>query len=248
MKKIELKVWNKSIRSFTSYRQLIVYTIDLLIKSSIIFLFAFLGVTHIFFSVYSKELSGYLMLYIISIFIWGLLFIKLIIGGKGTFGKTKFDLFFMGLLSLSLVSVVFSEERLGGVFGTSGTWSYSVITFLGIVILYYVLAQIFKYPRGVKWLGFAFVLSLLIGGGYHVMQIISKNYSINYSYVEYATASIPVLVAFILLFRKYSIKGISILALLLNLFLVGYFIEYLQGVLFSLSLSILMLFLVFYLS
>ncbi|MBU0976298.1 MAG: hypothetical protein ABIE03_05485 [Patescibacteria group bacterium] len=248
MKKVVLGFRGKELARFESSRLAVVYLIDLLLKLGILGLIVCLSLVHEFIDASPSELSGFVGIYLLSIFCWGLLFVRSIVIGKGAFGKTKFDLGFMSILFFLLLGVLFAEDRVTGVFGKFGTWSYSIVTFLSISIIYYVTTVVFKYSRGVKWLSLGFLLSLLIGGVYNVILVSKDDSSPGLDYLRYAVISIPLAIGTLFILRKTFLKVISIVAILLNLFLVGYYSNYLRGSMFILSVGVLSLFVLFYFS
>lgn len=248
MQKVILSFKGKVFRKFISFRQLMTYTNDILIRAGIILLFVFAGMFHEFISVSTPELSGYIGFYLVAIFVWGLLLIKFVISGKKIFGKTKFDIYFMGVLTFFLVSVLLSEDRVQGVFGSFGTWSYSIITLLSISIIYYVLVLFFRYSRGVKWLSLAFLLSVIIPGIYYINLILKGHKTGSLDYLRYTVLAIPLTIGILFIFNKVYLRIIAFIGLLFSLFLIAFYSNFVQGAMFILSVGVLALFLLFYFS
>jgi hypothetical protein len=206
------------------------------------------GIWHEFLTVSNSYFARFIGMYLVAIFVWGLLLVKFVILGKKTFGKTRLDVYLMGILTLFLISTLFAQDRVRGVFGTFGTSSYSVITLLSVTILYYVIVLLFRYLRGVKWLSFAFLLSILVSGVYFISQIARNAEVGSQDYLSYAVLSIPLSIGTLFIFRKKSLKVLSLIALLINLYLVAYYSRFLTGSMFVLSVGVLALFLLFYFS
>ncbi|MDD3647067.1 MAG: hypothetical protein PHS44_01010 [Candidatus Dojkabacteria bacterium] len=248
MKKVVIGFRGKELIKFESARQAGIYLLDLLLKLGILALIAGNPLAHEFIDASSNELAGYTGIYLGSIFCWGLLFIRSIVVGKGAFGKTKFDLGFMSVLFFLLLGVLFAKDRVVGVFGRFGTWSYSIITFLSVSVIYYVTTIVFKYSRGVKWLSLGFILSLLIGGVYNLILLSSDESSPSLEYLRYAVVSIPLAIGTLFILRRNYLKIASGLVVFFNIVLVGLYSNYLRGAMFILSVGVLSLFVLFYFS
>lgn len=248
MQEVALRLRGKPFRKFSSICQFLTYVLDILIRLVILALFAFAGGAYTIVRSPDSRLGNYVWLYCAAITAWGLLLVKFVIARKKVFGKTKFDLHFMGLLTILLLSSLVAEDRVRTVFGSSDTWSYSIITFLSISIVYYITVLVFRYGRGVKWLSLGFVLSVVLAGIYHIALILSDQKPDNLDYMNYAVFAIPLAIGIILLFRKIHLKVFAFLGLLLSLFLVAYYSSYLKGGIFMLGVGVLSLFLLFYFS
>ncbi|MBN2015288.1 hypothetical protein JW766_00445 [Candidatus Dojkabacteria bacterium] len=248
MQKLSLTFRGKTFREFTSTRQMIVYFLDLLIKLTIITFFCVMGIEYTLIDAESPELVRFVFIYLVAILVWGLILIKSLVQGRKVFGKTQLDIYFMGILTFSLISVLLSEYRTEGVFGSFGTWSYSIITLLSISIIYYVTVLLFKYLRGLKWLSVTFLLSILLPAVYYVVSIIRDEETSNLDFLRYAVLGIPMTIGVLFVFRKIWLKIITFIALLLNLFLIAYYSNFLTGAMFVLSIGVLTLFVLFYFS
>lgn len=248
MQKVVLKFRGRPLLAFSSLCQFGIYLLDVTIRLSILFLFAFAGLAKDLIDSPNTNLGGYILIYIVAIIIWGLLLVKFVVGKRKVFGKTKFDLYFMGILTLTLISTLLSEDRVKAVFGSSNTWSYSVITLLSMAILYYVSVLVFRYGRGVKWLSLAFIASILVPGIYFTLLILKREKVEELSYLHYAVFSIPLTIGIIFIFRKIYFKVIAFAGLLFNLFLVAYYSSLLRGGMFMLGVGVLALFILFYIS
>ncbi len=248
MRKLTLSFKGKVIHEFPSYCQFYIYIIDLITKLSIILLFSAIALLHEVISVSDEELAMFTGIYIASVLIWGLLLLKLVISRREIFGKSKFDIYFMGLLTVSLVSVLLSSDRVTGVFGSTGTWSFSIITYLSIAVIYYITSIIFRYSRGVKWLAIAFLGSILVPSIYHIVLLLQDESVKNLDYFRYAVMTIPLTIGVIFTFKKFGLRLISFIILLGNLFLVAYYSTFLSGSMFILNVGVLSLFILFYFS
>lgn len=248
MRKVVLKIRGKTLREFPSFCQCGIYLIDIFTKVGIIVLFAFASLAGEIIQSPRPSLSTYLWICIIAIIVWGLLLIKFIILRKKVFGKTKFDLYFMGILTVFLISTLFAEDRVRPVFGSFGTWSYSVITLLSVSILYYITALTFRYARGVKWLSLGFLLSYSIPAVYYAYLVLQDRDMSPPDYLTYAVFSIPIAIGIIFILRKIVLKIVAFIGLLFSLFLVAFYANYLQGSMFMLGIGVLALFLLLYFS
>ena len=252
MSDFKIKLGRKTFRGFSSKANLVVYLVDISIKALVISLMAFAGISQIFFEDIGVELSRYALVYFTGIVLWALILIRYIITrGKG-FGKTFFDLNFMLLLTVVLVSILFSQDKTTGVFGKSFLWSISLLTLLSIGIIYYAIQQIFKYPRGLKWLMVSIVLSLFIPGAYTLFKIVGYDEEGTLfpmtDLAIYSIYTIPLLVALVFVFKKFVLKIITVAALISNLIIVSYYYENIDGNVFMLGCSALLLFCLFYFS
>lgn len=248
MKKLVINFRGKELMTFESLWTLLSYILDFSTKSIVLSLIISLPILHEFIDTPSNVLARFTGIYIASIVAWGLLFVKSILLGKESFGKTRFDLGFMLILFFMLLGVLFSDQRVVGVFGKLNTWSYSIITFLSVSIVYYVSTLVFKYSRGVKWLSLGFVLSLLLGGIYSVYRITGNSETFRSNYLEYAVLSIPLLIGMFFLFRKLFLRILVLIVFFLNLGIVCYYSTFLRGSMFILSVGVLALFIIFYFS
>jgi len=246
MKKLVLSLKGRKVCEFSSTCQFLVYIIDIFIKLSIISLVTFSGIIHEFISAAYPELSRYIYLYIISLLVWGLLLLKFAVSSKIVFSKTKFDMFYMGLLTFFLISVLMTKEKIAGVFGTNATWSYSIITILSISVIYYVIVLIFNYTKGIKWLSLAFLFSLIIPSIFYLFKISQNETVKSLDYLKYAVLSIPLSISLVTIYKKVYLKVIAFLGVVLNLFLIAFYSEFLSGTIFILSAGVLCLFLLFY--
>jgi len=248
MHKLALSFKGKIIREFSSYCQLFVYISDILSRIALILLFTSIPILYEFLSIRDEELSMFIGMYIASVIIWGFILIKFIISRKEVFGKSKFDIYYMGLLAVALISVLLSSNRVTGVFGSTGTWSFSVITYLAVAVIYYVSSTVFKYSRGVKWLAVCLLGSILVPSIYHLIIVLQGNTNRNFDYFKYAVMSIPLTIGIIFTFKKLWLRVITFIALIGNLFLVAYYSRFLSGTMFILNLGVLSLFILFYFS
>jgi len=248
MHKLALSFKGKVIHEFSSYCQFFIYLSDLITKVAIVFLFSFITLLHKFLSVTDHDLAMYVGMYIASVIIWGMLLLKLNISRKEIFGKSKFDIYFMGLLTIALVSVLLSDDRVKGVFGSTGTWSFSIITYLSVAVIYYITSILFRYSRGIKWLAIAFLGSILVPSIYHMNIVLQDKSANNLDYFRYAVMTIPLTIGVIFTFKKLVLRVISFITLLLNLFLVAYYSRFLSGSMFILNVGVLSLFILFYFS
>ena len=213
MHKLALSFKGKVIHEFSSYCQFSVYVTDLITKTAIILLFAVIALLHEFLAVSDEELAMFVGMYIASIVIWGMLLLKLVISRKEIFGKSKFDVYFMGLLTVSLISVLLSDDRVTGVFGSTGTWSFSIITYLSVAVIYYITSILFRYSRGIKWLAVAFLASILTPSIYHISILLQDESTKSLDYFRYAVMTIPLTIGIIFTFKKLALRVISFIVL-----------------------------------
>ncbi len=207
MKKFYLTIGESILRKFNSFGGFSIYLIDVLIRILFILLLSFFGISQFFIITSSVELSRFVFLYVFVIFMWGLLLIKSAIIGFNAFGKSKYDIYFMGLLLLYLVSVLLAENKNTGVFGSYKTWSFSVISLLSISIVYYIGSSFFKYIRGIKWLSLGVLLSTFIPSTYFLLSFVSAR-KINdpLTMLLYAIFIIPIILALFSMKTKLWIK------------------------------------------
>lgn len=248
MKDIALTARGTTVRVFSSYCQLFVYVIDLFIRGSLLFLVVGAGLLQEVIDSSQVQLDVYAGIYLVTIVVWGLLLIKFILGGKGIFVKTRFDMYFIGLLFFSLLSVLFSDDKTRGILGANGTWSLSILTYMCISVLYYAAVLLFRYVRGIKWMILGYVFSLLVPGVYYIQRILDDKTSASLDYMMYIVITIPLIVSSIFLFRKLGLKILAFVGLLLNLFLTSYYSNFLGSGIFLLSVGVLSLFVLFYFS
>ncbi len=247
MRGIIINFKGRTFRKFTSMRQFGVYMNDILIKAVVIFLFMNIGMFEIV-GISSNKLAKFVFIYVTAACLWGLLLIRFVISDKKVFGKTKFDIFYMGILTLALISVLLSSDRVHGVFGDYETWSYSIITFLSFSIIYYVVVLLFKYLQGIRWLNLSLVLSVLLPGIYYITVLFPENGTISLDYMRYVVLSVPFIIGVLFAFKKLFLKIVAFITLIISLFLVDYYSTYLQGTMFILSTGVLSLFILFYFS
>lgn len=246
MRQFSLTLSGKTIRSFSSPCQALIYLVDILIKGSLLILFGFAGLFHEVFITSSDQLSVYLGIYIFAIWIWGLLLIKYVLSKGKVVGKTRFDIFLIGILFFSLVSVLLSAYRSRGVFGSSGTWSINILTYMSISLIFYAAYATFNYVRGLKWLAFAVILSIVVPGIRFMYFILDDNPVRHVEYLNYVVLNIPLMISFMFLFKRFLLKMFSLVGLLISLFLVSYNADYLQDGMFFLGIGVLALFILFY--
>jgi len=248
MKDIAITAKGKAIRTFPSYCQFFVYVIDVSIKITILCLLAGAGITHEVFSASNVQLNVYISLYLAPILGWGLLLVKFLLAGKGVFSKTRFDLYFMGMLFFSLITILLSENKVRGILGATGTWSMSIMTFMCMAVIFYAAVLVFRYLRGIKWLLLGYVMSILLPGLYYIERIFDDETSASLEYIMYMVITIPFLVSAIFIFRKLGLKIITFASLLISLFLTSYYSNFLGSSIFLLSIGVLSLFVLFYFS
>jgi hypothetical protein len=222
MQKIVLCIGGKTFKSFESLSQLVVYGLDCALKIVIVCLFITLGISHEVVISSNPQLSSFVLLYISAIIVWGLLLAKFIFLGKTTLGKTRFDLFFMGMLTFFLLSVLMSPDKVRGVFGSFGTWQISVMTFLSVSIIYYVSALLFCYKKGMKWFISFFLFSLFIPALYYIVGVLQA-YKASSDFVKYGLLAVPLALIPFALFKNIRLKVISFL---LSLFVVYFVISH----------------------
>lgn len=245
-RKINLSLRRTSIRQFSSVCQFIIYLVDILIRIGILGLIVSTWLASKIIVNPSNELSEYVAVYIVALFVWGLLLIKFLLQGKDVFGKTRLDLFFMGILSIVLLSSLLSQSKVQDVFGIKGSWSFSVTTLLSVSILYYVIMLLFRYLRGIKWLSLGFVLSLLFPGIYYSNFVLRNESVDNLNFLVYAVLSVPLCISMIFMFKKRYLKLVGFLALVFTLYLTASYSVLLQGAHLILGIGVLCLFVLFY--
>lgn len=248
MSNIYIAFRGKPLRQFVSYRHLFAFLTDFTLKALFITLFILAPISQVFLPDIDFELGRYVFLYIAGVALWGFLVIRFILASKRTFGKTYFDLYFMGILSISLLSVLLSDKKVNGVFGVSEMWAISVLTFLTVSVIYFVAVLSFKYLKGVKWLALGSLSSLFVPSLYTVTRILADRNTPPTDFVVYAIYAIPLVIAFSFLFKKIYLRIFAFLSFLLVLFLISFYMQLLEGVMFVLGTSVLSLFLLFYFS
>jgi len=246
MQKISLTLNNKQLFSFLSLRHLTAFFSNNFVKLLILIALIFTASTHF---IYSKdaEIIKYLFIYSITIISWFTILIKLFVDWKNTFSKSKFDLYFMGLLTFSIISVILSSDNSSSVFGLTNFYSISIASFLSISVFYYLTSTLFKYVKGLRWLFAGFVFSFLIPGIFFIKQIIEESSSFQLTdYLIYTIFTLPILISLIFVFSNKILKIISAVLMIANLFIIAYFAKDYEGAIFILGFGLISLFILFY--
>lgn len=254
MPKIQLQFFNKKLIRLSSTNQLVIYLIDSTIKFLILLLITFLPFADSFYNYQIKEISRFLTVYIFALFLWGLFMLKLLLEGKNTFGKAKFDIFFMIFLIFSLISSLLSNDKVFYLLGKANTWSFSVLAVLAFSIIYYIGTVMFRYAKGVKFIGFSLVVSSFLVSFLKIVEILyrvlSKNSAILNSdeKISYVAMLFPVVIAFFVIFRSKFLKIFSALTAFFQLIVMSFYFSKISGSVLLLDIGILFLFLVLYFS
>jgi len=246
MTNVNFRIKDISVRSFSSICNTSIYGIDLLIRVLFLAYIMFVGIIHTVIITDQSDFSGFFFMYSISAVLWGLLLSKFVLVGGKTFGKSRYDLIIMGILMIALISSLFSSNNTVSIFGREGTWSFSILTFISISILYYITVLVFGYARGIKWLLLGIILSSLLGGIVYTWGVIREVDTKQYFFITFCTYALPILVAALFFLRKLFLKIIVFIAILLNLFLISYYTEELKFVFFLMSMSFLLVLLFYY--
>lgn len=247
MRKLLFKVGGRPILSFKSKKELYGSILEAIMRGILLLLLALFGISQLFFKDLGSEFSRYLFLYSGVTIAWGYFIIRSIVFDRNIFGKTYFDLYLMGILTLSLLSVILSDVKARGVFGTTQFWSLSITTLLSFAILYYLVVLMFRSKAGFNKLNLMFVLSVFVPASYAVFELVRDGKIIITDYMIYAVYSIPLLVAQGFIFKRMWKKIFTFITLLLVLFFTSYYVNKLEGNIFVVSVGVLFVFFVFYL-
>jgi hypothetical protein len=83
---------------------------------------------------------------------------------------------------------------------------------------------------------------------YQIVLIIKDEGIIDRNYLLYSVLALPLSIGLAFLFRKIMLKALALISVVLNLFLIAYYSDYLNGAMFVLSTGVLALFILFYFS
>ncbi len=249
MRLLSFTFQDKVIRRFQSLPRFVSYMMDILIRGGLLVFFISVGLLPHIITNADASLSRYIGMYSIAFISWALVLVKFLFFGKNTFTKTRFDLYFMGILAIALISVLLSLDKVGGFFGSPEMRVFSILTLLSISIIYYILVTLFAYGRGIKWLNMGFVLMTLVASIYYTVRLQQGvKWDIDFGYLSLVTLSIPLLINTLFLFRRLFFRVLGAVALFFNVILVSAYSEYLEGGMFVLGGGVLALFLLFYFS